>query len=66
MRLRYDRWSGKDAGSTLPARPRNEETRMPSKIRRTSLTLKAKSYRTAVAVAGLLVMLEALGAPRKL
>ena len=54
------------AGLTLPARPRNEETRMPSKIRRTSLTLKAKSYRTAVAVAGLLVLLEALGAPRKL
>jgi hypothetical protein len=39
---------------------------MPSKIRRTSLTLQAKTYRTAVAVAGLLVMLEALGAPRKL
>ena len=66
MRLCYDRWTGKDGRVDPPARPRNEETRMPSKIRRTSLTLKAKSYRTAVAVAGLLVLLEALGAPRKL
>jgi hypothetical protein len=39
---------------------------MPSKIRRMSLTLHAKAYRSAVAVAGLLVLLEALGAPRKL
>jgi hypothetical protein len=39
---------------------------MPSKLRRTALTLKAKSYRSAVALAGLLVLLEALGAPRKL
>jgi hypothetical protein len=39
---------------------------MPSKLRRTSLTLHAKAYRSAVALAGFLVMLEALGAPRKL
>ena len=39
---------------------------MPSKLRRMSLTLQAKAYRSAVALAGLLVLLEALGAPRKL
>jgi hypothetical protein len=39
---------------------------MPSKLRRTSLTLQAKAYRSAVTLAGLLVLLEALGAPRKL
>lgn len=39
---------------------------MPSKLRRTHLTLQAKAYRSAGALAGLLVLLEALGAPRKL
>ena len=39
---------------------------MPSKLRRTHLSLKVKAYRSAVALAGLLVLLEALGAPRKL
>jgi hypothetical protein len=39
---------------------------MPSKIRRTSLTLKAKAYRSAVTLAGVLVLLESLGAARKL
>ena len=39
---------------------------MPSKLRRTQVTLHAKAYRSAVALAGLLVLLEALGAPRKL
>ena len=39
---------------------------MPSKLRRTSLTLKAKSYRSAATLVSLLVLLEALGAPRKL
>ena len=39
---------------------------MPSKLRRTSLALKVKTYRSAVTLAGLLVLLEALGAPRKL
>jgi hypothetical protein len=39
---------------------------MPSKLRRTSLTVQAKAYRSAVTLAGLLVLLEALGAPRKL
>ena len=39
---------------------------MPSKLRRTQLTLQVKAYRSAVALAGLLVLLEALGAPRKL
>lgn len=39
---------------------------MPSKLRRTKVTLHAKAYRSAVALAGFLVMLEALGAPRKL
>ena len=39
---------------------------MPSKLRRTTLTVQAKAYRSAAALAGLLVMLEALGAPRKL
>ena len=43
-----------------------EEEWMPSKIRRTSLTVKAKAYRSAVALGSLLVLLEALGAPRKL
>jgi hypothetical protein len=39
---------------------------MPTKLRRTSLSLKAKTYRSAVTLAGVLVLLEALGAPRKL
>ena len=39
---------------------------MPSKLRRTSFTLKAKAYRSAVALGSLLVLLEALGAARKL
>jgi hypothetical protein len=39
---------------------------MPTKLRRTSLSLKAKAYRSAVALGSLLVLLEALGAPRKL
>jgi hypothetical protein len=39
---------------------------MPSKLRRTSSTLKFRAYRSAVTLAGLLVLLEALGAPRKL
>jgi hypothetical protein len=39
---------------------------MPSKLRRTSLTLKVKAYRSAATLAGVLVLLEALGAPRKL
>jgi hypothetical protein len=43
-----------------------EEALMPSKLRRTRITLQAKAYRSAVALAGLLVLLEALGAPRKL
>ena len=48
-------------------RPRPiEEALMPSKLRRTQITLHAKAYRSAVALAGLLVLLEALGAPRKL
>jgi hypothetical protein len=46
--------------------PPIEEEWMPSKIRRTSLTVKAKAYRSAVALGSLLVLLEALGAPRKL
>jgi hypothetical protein len=39
---------------------------MPSKLRRTQLILQVKAYRSAVALASLLVLLEALGAPRKL
>jgi hypothetical protein len=39
---------------------------MPSKLRRSSMALKAKIYRSAVTLAGVLVLLEALGAPRKL
>ena len=39
---------------------------MPSKLRRTKVTLQAKAYRSAAALAGFLVLLEALGAPRKL
>ena len=46
--------------------PSNRGGMMPSKLRRTQLTLKVKAYRSAVALAGLLVLLEALGAPRKL
>ena len=48
------------------APPTIEEALMPSKLRRTHTTLQAKAYRSAVALAGLLVLLEALGAPRKL
>ena len=43
-----------------------EEAFMPSKLRRTTLTLQAKTYRSAATLVGLLVLLEALGAPRKL
>jgi hypothetical protein len=39
---------------------------MPSKLRRTSFTIKAKAYRSAMTLAALLVLLEAVGAPRKL
>jgi hypothetical protein len=39
---------------------------MASKLRRTSLTVQARAYRSAMTLAGLLVLLEALGAPRKL
>ena len=39
---------------------------MPSKLSRTSLTLKAKTYRSAMALGSLLVLLETLGAARKL
>ena len=50
-----------------PAMPSSAlEVSVPSKLRRTTLTLKAKAYRSAVTLAGLLVLLEALGAPRKL
>lgn len=42
------------------------EVSVPTKLRRTTLTLKAKAYRSAVTLAGLLALLEALGAPRKL
>ena len=39
---------------------------MPSKLRRTTLAVKVKAYRSAMTLASLLVLLEALGAPRKL
>jgi hypothetical protein len=39
---------------------------MPSMLRRTSVALKVKAYRSALALGSLLVLLEALGAPRKL
>jgi hypothetical protein len=39
---------------------------MPSKLRRTRTALQSKAYRSAAALAGLLELLEALGAPRKL
>jgi hypothetical protein len=39
---------------------------MPTKLRRSSVALKAKAYRSAFALSSLLVLLEALGAPRKL
>jgi hypothetical protein len=39
---------------------------MPSKLRRTSLSLKVKAYRSALALGSLLVLLESLGAARKL
>lgn len=63
----YDRWCGQDAGRPTGCAPDYiEEALMPSKLRRTRITLQAKAYRSAVALAGLLVLLEALGAPRKL
>jgi len=48
-----------------PTTPSQEEA-MPTKLRRSSVALKAKAYRSAVTLAGVLVLLEALGAPRKL
>ena len=61
------RWCGQDAGRPTGYAPDPiEEALMPSKLRRTRVTLQAKAYRSAVALAGLLVLLEALGAPRKL
>jgi len=63
----YDRWTRQDAGRPTGCAPDHiEEALMPSKLRRTRVTLQAKAYRSAVALAGLLVLLEALGAPRKL
>ena len=62
-----DRWCGQDAGRPTGCAPDYiEEALMPSKLRRTRITLQAKAYRSAVALAGLLVLLEALGAPLKL
>ena len=46
--------------------PSTQESLMPSKIRRTSTAAKVKAYRAALTAASLLVLLEALGAPRKL
>jgi hypothetical protein len=54
------------AGCRLSPRTFLQEEAMPSKLRRTSLTLKAKAYRSAVALGSLLVLLESLGAARKL
>jgi hypothetical protein len=39
---------------------------MTSKLRRTSFAVQAKAYRSAMTLAGLLVLLETLGATRKL
>jgi hypothetical protein len=39
---------------------------MPSKLRRSRTVVKFNAYRSAVALGSLLVVLEALGAPRKL
>ena len=39
---------------------------MSSKLRRSSFTLKAKTYGSFATLASLLVLLEALGAARKL
>ena len=39
---------------------------MPSKLRRTSLSMKVRAYSSLASLASLLVLLEALGAPRKL
>ncbi len=39
---------------------------MPSKLRRSRTAVKFNAYRSAVALGSLLVLLEALGAPRKL
>jgi hypothetical protein len=39
---------------------------MPSKLRRTTLSAKATAFRSAAALAGLLALLESLGAARKL
>ena len=39
---------------------------MPSKLRRSRNAVKLNAYRSAVALGSLLVLLEALGAPRKL
>ena len=50
-----------------PARPDPlRRISVPSKLRRTKVTVQAKAYRSAAALASLLVLLEALGAPRKL
>ena len=58
---------GEYSGLPPSSRPRpNRGGMMPSKLRRTQLTLKVKAYRSAAALASLLVLLEALGAPRKL
>lgn len=39
---------------------------MPSKLRRTKTAVQFKAYRSALALGSLLILLEALGAPRKL
>ena len=49
-----------------PPTTTSQEEEMPTKLRRSSVALKAKAYRSAVTLAGVLVLLEALGAPRKL
>jgi hypothetical protein len=51
---------------TAPSNPLIEEALMPSTFRSSTLALKARAYRSAITLAGLLVLLEALAAPRKL
>ena len=57
---------GQSRQTRRPAPDPLEEALMPSKLRRTSLTAKAKAYSSAASLVSLLVLLEALGAPRKL
>jgi len=67
---RFGNESDRQVCQAVRCRPRHFfstlEVVMPSKLRRSRTAVKFNVYRSALALGSLLVLLEALGAPRKL